>query len=121
MFLIDLRGWGKHFVAIEEEDVVWELEKEEGNGSRKDMPVKGKSSRYIEIMVGHGIFWMVENPKGCTKSFVLYFVGQPGLNNKAALLLSPLICRMDSQLSRHTHTHTHTHTHIHIHTYCGHL
>ena len=44
MFLIDLRGWGKHFVAIEEEDVVWELEKEEGNGSRKDMPVKGKSS-----------------------------------------------------------------------------
>lgn len=26
--LIDLRGWGKRFVAIGEEDVVWELEKE---------------------------------------------------------------------------------------------
>ena len=82
------------------------------------MPDKGKS-RYTEIMVGHGIFWMVESPKGCAKSFVLYFVGQLGLNNRAALLWSPLRYRMDSQprynvilltLSRHTHTHTPTPT-----------
>ena len=85
------------------------------------MPDKGKS-RYTEIMVGHGMFWMVESPKGCTKSFVLYFMGQPGLNNRAALLWSPLRYRMDSQpkynvilltLSRHTHTHTHTHPPTH--------
>ena len=75
------------------------------------MPNKGKS-RYTEIMVGHGIFWMVESPKGCAKSFVLYFVGQLGLNNGAALLWSPLRYRMDSlpkynviSLSLTIHTH----------------